>query len=303
MELKWLEDFLSLAQTKSFSKSAEERNVTQPSFSRRIKALELWMGVALIDRSTFPTNLTAEGRRFRETAQEVVRLIYQDRDEFRDQQRKTQASLSFTALHTLSLTFFPAWIMELEAQLGPLNTRLRSENLHDCVQSLVDGDCDFLLSYAHSAVPILLDPGLYPSIAVSGDRLMPVSVPDSGGAPRYRLPGSAGAPLPYLSYSTQHFLGRVEEHILERNDQRLHLVRKYENPMAEALKAMALAGHGVAWLPRSSIDLELGEGRLVPAGDDEWEMPMEVRVYRSTEKTRPLVEVFWNFVKTKTVAE
>ena len=132
---------------------------------------------------------------------------------------------------------------------------------------------------------------------------MPVSVPDSGGAPRYRLPGSAGAPLPYLSYSTQHFLGRVEEHILERNDQRLHLVRKYENPMAEALKAMALAGHGVAWLPRSSIHLELGEGRLVPAGDAEWETPMEVRVYRSTEKTRPLVEVFWNFVKTQTVAE
>jgi len=228
-----------------------------------------------------------------------VRLIYQERDEFRDQQRKAQASLSFSALHTLSLTFFPAWIMEFESQLGPLNTRLRSENLHDCVQSLTDGACDFLLSYTHSAVPILVDPARYPSITVSNDLLMPVSVPDDSGAPKYRLPGSAGAPLAYLSYSTQHFLGRIEELIFERNDQRLHLIRKYENPMAEALKAMALAGHGVAWLPKSSINLEIEEGRLVPAGDVEWEMPMEVRVYRSTEKNRPLVEVFWNFIKTK----
>lgn len=31
MELKWLEDFLSLAATQSFSRSAHERNVTQPA--------------------------------------------------------------------------------------------------------------------------------------------------------------------------------------------------------------------------------------------------------------------------------
>ena len=31
MELKWLEDFVSLANTGNFSRSAEERNVTQPA--------------------------------------------------------------------------------------------------------------------------------------------------------------------------------------------------------------------------------------------------------------------------------
>ena len=41
MELKWLEDFVSLANTSSFSKSAKQRNVTQPAFSRRIRALEI----------------------------------------------------------------------------------------------------------------------------------------------------------------------------------------------------------------------------------------------------------------------
>ena len=40
MELKWLEDFVALAENGSFSKAAKARYVTQPAFSRRIRALE-----------------------------------------------------------------------------------------------------------------------------------------------------------------------------------------------------------------------------------------------------------------------
>ncbi len=38
VETKWLEDFVSLAETRSFSRSAQLRHVTQPAFSRRIQA-------------------------------------------------------------------------------------------------------------------------------------------------------------------------------------------------------------------------------------------------------------------------
>lgn len=34
MDDKWLEDFLSVARTGSFSRSAAERHITQPAFSR-----------------------------------------------------------------------------------------------------------------------------------------------------------------------------------------------------------------------------------------------------------------------------
>ena len=51
MESKWLEDFVSLAETGSFSRSAALRHVTQPAFSRRIRSLEAWLGADLIDRS------------------------------------------------------------------------------------------------------------------------------------------------------------------------------------------------------------------------------------------------------------
>ena len=52
MELIWFEDYLALAETLNFSRAAELRHVTQPAFSRRIRALEGWIGTALFTRTT-----------------------------------------------------------------------------------------------------------------------------------------------------------------------------------------------------------------------------------------------------------
>ena len=63
MDIKWLEDFLSLVQTRNFSRSAQERHVTQSALSRRIQALEAWVGADLVDRSTYPLALTPPRQR------------------------------------------------------------------------------------------------------------------------------------------------------------------------------------------------------------------------------------------------
>ena len=59
IETKWLYDFLTLEACRHFSQAAEERNISQPAFSRRIKALESAVGVLLFDRTTSPLQLTA----------------------------------------------------------------------------------------------------------------------------------------------------------------------------------------------------------------------------------------------------
>ena len=84
MDVRSLEDFLSLSQTRSFSRSAEERRITQPAFSRRIQALEAWLGASLVDRSTYPTTLTPAGLIFRGAAEEVLRSLALARKEIAD---------------------------------------------------------------------------------------------------------------------------------------------------------------------------------------------------------------------------
>jgi LysR family transcriptional regulator, hypochlorite-specific transcription factor HypT len=282
MELKWLEDFVSLARTGSFSRSAEERHVTQSAFSRRIQALEGWLGVSLIDRSTYPTTLTAAGREFRETAEEAVRMLHGSRTALQASVGTSKGLVSVAALHTLALTFFPRWFRQIEARTGSLGSRLLPDDFHNCIQAVAEGGYDFLLTFYHPSVPILLDPGQFPHHVVGADSL--VSVRSAALTEESTL-------LPLLSYAQNSFLGRVVTFAqAQASGPPAAFVHTNENAMAEALKFMALEGHGLAWLPRSLVARELAEGQLIATGE---EVALEVRLYRNAGHRRATVAAVW----------
>jgi LysR family transcriptional regulator, hypochlorite-specific transcription factor HypT len=66
--------------------------------------------------------------------------------------------------------------------------------------------------------------------------------------------------------------------------------------MAEAVKAMAITGRGVAWLPESSVRAELAGNSLVIV-DDTHSIDMRIHLYRSMDKVRPVVERLWTYLK------
>ena len=111
------------------------------------------------------------------------------------------------------------------------------------------------------------------------------------------MPGTKLKPLPYLSHARDIFLGRTVNHILGRQRRPAHLRRCYENPMAEALKAMALEGHGVAWLTETSVKQEFKRRRLTRAGDSSWDGVMDVRIYRCADISRDCVEDLWSLLE------
>jgi DNA-binding transcriptional LysR family regulator len=293
MEFKWLEDLLSLARTKSFSRAAEERNVTQSAFSRRIQALERWVGAPLVDRSSFPARLTKEGEAFRDAAEQAMRDLVRARDEARTTRRRAENTLLFSATHSIAVSFFPEWLKRVEAQAGPIDAQMVADNMHDCVQNLTEGVCDFLICFSHPDFPLLIDGERYPSLRLAQDRLVPVSAPADDGRARYALPGAARQPLPYLGYAADSFLGRAVDDLLARPDRSCHLVRRYQDSLAGALAAMARAGHGLAWVPASLAAEDLASGRLRRAGASEWDVPLGISIYRSAERSRPRIDALW----------
>jgi DNA-binding transcriptional LysR family regulator len=72
LDTNWLEDFLTVLEQGNFSRAAEHRAVTQPALSRRIRALEEWVGTPLFDCSTLALRATGAGERFRPTAAEML---------------------------------------------------------------------------------------------------------------------------------------------------------------------------------------------------------------------------------------
>ena len=76
MDTNWIEDFLCLADTRSFSRAAGKRHSSQPAFSRRIQSLESWLGIELVDRASSPLGLTAAGNAFHGMAVTIVQQIH-----------------------------------------------------------------------------------------------------------------------------------------------------------------------------------------------------------------------------------
>jgi len=283
METKWLEDFVSLAETHSFSRSAQLRHVTQPAFSRRIQALEAWAGTDLVDRSAYPTRLTPAGVTLYGQALEMLQALHNTRAMLRSHTAAGQDVIEFAIPHTLAFTFFPAWVSSLREKFGPLKSRLIALNVHDAVVRLVEGGCDLLIAYHHPSQPFQLDADRYEMVSLGEEVIAPYSRPDAQGQPLFLLPGHVGQPLPYLGYAPGAYLGQVVDFLLKQAGTPIHLDRVYETDMAEGLKAMALEGHGLAFLPYSAVRNELRAGKLVSAVPAELpglQITMEVRAYR-----------------------
>ncbi|MEY2683355.1 MAG: hypothetical protein RJA09_499 [Pseudomonadota bacterium] len=298
METKWLEDFVSLAETRSFSRSAQLRHVTQPAFSRRIQSLEAWAGTDLVDRSAYPTRLTPAGQTLYDQAIDLLQTLQSTRSMLRQHTAAAKDTIEFAVPHTLAFTFFPAWLSGLRDTVGPVKTRLIALNVHDAVHRLVEGSCDLLMAYHHPAHPIPLDPDRYDMLPLGQEALLPYTRPGADGQPLYSLPGQPGRLIPFLGYAPGAYLGRVVDSVLKQSKTPVPLERVYETDMAEGLKAMALEGHGVAFLPTSAVRREVRAGTLVSAApaDGRWQETLDIRLYRqrpTDPKAKRAAQRFW----------
>jgi len=303
METKWLEDFVSLAETRSFSRSAVLRHVTQPAFSRRIQSLEAWAGADLVDRSAYPTSLTPAGETLYDQALEILQALQSTRAMLRGHASAGQDVIEFAVPHTLAFTFFPAWVSGLRDAFGPIKSRLIALNVHDAAMRLVEGGCDVLISYHHASEPLQLDADHYDMVTLGQEVLAPYAKVGEDGQALWALPGTAQQPLPYLGYAPGAYLGRVTDLILKQAGTAIHLDRVYETDMAEGLKVMALEGHGIAFLPFSAVQKEVSAGKLAPIAWPEapsLQITMEVRAYRAKpsakQSPKHSAQALWQFL-------
>ena len=294
MNLSWLDDFAALAASGNFSRAADERHMTQPAFSRRVRALEEWLGVDLFDRSSQPAQLTEVGHWFRQVAQELQAEVARIPGEARAMAEASSTTLRFASTHALSFTFMPRWLRTLESQtaIGPI--QLVSDVQQKCEALILQSQAQFMLAHGHARVRGPLDEAGCPSLVVGTDRLIPVSAPDKNGHPVHRLPpdGKTSA-VHLLSYSTESGLGRILRELKGPALDRLHAPNVLTAHLASVLRTMALDGRGLAWLPQLLVGDDIEGGRLVVAAPEEWSIDLEIRLYRDRAALGKAAEAFW----------
>jgi DNA-binding transcriptional LysR family regulator len=295
MDHKWLEDFLVLARERNFSRAPALRHVTQPQFSRRIRALELWAGAELVNRAGVPLVLTPAGETLLTSSRVAVQVLTEARERIRRLQGGGNWTTLFTG-RTLSRTVVPRWLAKVRLQLGDVQLRLMTGSIHDGAIALEQGGADFLLSFAHPRLALSLDEQQFEGVTLSHDQLVAVSAPRAGSAntrPLHALPGTATKPVQCLSFAPQLALAQILQDGLTRSRQELHLHVVTESDFAESLHEQALQGAGMAWLPHALVAEDLKAGRLVLADSHAEPIRFEVRLYRPRQVRSPHLQKIW----------
>jgi LysR family transcriptional regulator, hypochlorite-specific transcription factor HypT len=293
MEIKLLEDFIAVASTGNFSRAAEVRNVTQPAFSRRLKALETWIGAPLLDRSSYPITLTTAGEKLLPVAERVVRDMKAAREEARAGRKEAGSMLKLAMPHSLAVDFFPGWWSKVAGEDSRITAKVIADNLHDCVETLLQGSSQFLLCYRSETVTNPMLASGFQGIAVDTERLIAVVATTTPIEWRQALQHGSSVPVPYLGYAPDSFLGKVASSLINLSSTHLNLRLAYESAFAEALRAQALSGAGVAWLPMKLIAGDLESKRLVSAGPNLPSADLTIWLYRAVQNADPIVDIIW----------
>jgi DNA-binding transcriptional LysR family regulator len=294
MNLSWLEDFLALAASGNFSRAADDRHMTQPAFSRRIRALELWLGADLFDRTRQPATLTDTGKWFERIARDMLAKAAKMPGEAKAFNEANSKTLRIAATHALSFTFMPVWLRGLEAHMKVGPVQLISDVLLRCEAMLLESQVQFLLTHTHANAAGTLDEKGYPSIEVGHDLLIPVSAPNKDGAPQHLLDkGTFKSPAKLLSYSPESGIGRIVAETQTSIAQTRPAETVFTAHLASVLRTMALDGRGMAWLPETLIADDLKRGILVEAAPHHWSIQMQIRLYRDTTTMSQAGEEFW----------
>ncbi|MBL4811776.1 MAG: LysR family transcriptional regulator [Rhodobacteraceae bacterium] len=294
MELKWLKDFLALSETGNFRIAAQLRSVSQPAFSRRIQALEAWIEAPLVDRSCQPSQLTEAGRLFLPQAQNIVTLADAGRTDVQKLIIEDQEKMRFATLATLAQIFLPGWLKTLRPHIEARQFVVRTEfsTIASYFDALEGDAADFLIIYEDPNLPHCDKMEQFPSLILAPERLVPVVSPAADGTASWWLPDQPHTPIPCLHTLLPNSPWPIRHH-MERQYPDLVFKSVYDTTVATTLKAMAIEGFGLAWLPNTLVREDLENGRLMRAAGPEDDILVDIKIYRCLKHRSPGSDKFW----------
>ena len=288
---------MSVVEKGHFARAADARNITQSAFSRRIKALEIWAGTELLDRSQHPVTLTSAGRDFISHAQDIIRLANEARNETMGFSRLAETGVTIACLHTLALFRVPAMVADLKAAIGSVEATIIAETrtIEEYLESLFSGASDFFICYRHPAFSFDIDLNQFPRLDIGSDRILPYIRREDYSDD---LLNRSGPMIPYLEYAGTSFMSRVVDHTVKQVPFRKRLKSVYRGTLAESLCTAAINGLGMAWLPESVVASNQRSDALRCVSVEAPEH-MQISVFSAANNKRPIVQKILTHLREK----
>lgn len=245
MELQQLRYFCAVARTGSFTRAAEQENITQPSLSEAIRKLETDVGAPLFERLGRSIKLTPQGDRLLPHALQILREVSEARQSVDLASSKTPAGrLRVGSIPTIMPYFLAPRLNRFLLAHPLVQVELLEDQTARLMERLQEGDLDLAVLALPATNPDLLCGELFREPVM-------LAVPeDSDLARRTSVDLAELTGQPMLLLKEGHCFRQHVQSICRRA--RLMLDAKFESDHLASIFPLVSSGFGVSLVPAMS---------------------------------------------------
>ncbi|MBD2156201.1 LysR family transcriptional regulator [Leptolyngbya sp. FACHB-16] len=144
MRLEQLQAFLSVAETHSFQRAAQQCGVSQSTVSRQVQSLESDLGVPLFHRGA-QAKLTVAGERFLPRARRICQEWRSATEEFAELLAGKQPELCIAVIHSVCASYLPPVLQQFCQDYPDVQLRVTSLGSDRALKVLRDGLVDLAI--------------------------------------------------------------------------------------------------------------------------------------------------------------
>lgn len=143
MELKTLQNFLTVAREENMTKAADILHITQPTLSRQIKTLEEELGQKLFIRHSFHIELTDAGNLLRKQAEDLLSMANKISDSFHSLDDISGGDIYLGLAESYQIGFLADFIKAFKVRYPNLRYHITSGDTEQVSEKLDKGILDF----------------------------------------------------------------------------------------------------------------------------------------------------------------
>ena len=138
MNLKQLEAFYLVIKRKSFTRAAEELNVTQPAVTIQVKSLEKSLNLRLIQHIGKRIQLTEAGELLYQYAEKIFDLVSDANEKMRDFKKLMRGTLQIGTTKNYARYIMPSLLSEFQRRFPRIKVILDEGNSEDMAKSVLE---------------------------------------------------------------------------------------------------------------------------------------------------------------------
>jgi DNA-binding transcriptional LysR family regulator len=287
--------FVCAAETLSFVAAGQRLGISASAVGKRVAALEQQLGVRLLQRSTRRIALTDEGRHFLERCRRILDEL-QDAQAMLSQSRQRPRGLLRIGLPTIGYRFLLPLLPEFRRLHPDVQLDL---DFNDRIVDVIEAGLDAVIRSGTLADSSLMSRRLGPfdfTLCASPDYLRAHAPPQTPAdlarhaALRFRFP-TTGKPQPWTLAGVDGDAAAGMPVVLSCNNM-------------EALRAAALGGLGIGYMPDFLARDAIADGRLLPLLAHHRANAGQFSVlWPSSRQLSPKLRVFVDFISERLFAD